>query len=91
MLGGFGSGDGQFNNIMGVAVDGANNVYDVVVTGIDAAGNVGTRAVAVTVTDVAEGGGATPGIALYQGAGQSNMGSLGVAENALPPLSTTQT
>ena len=27
MLGGEGSGDGQFNNIMGVAVDGANNVY----------------------------------------------------------------
>ncbi len=35
---------------------GANNVYNVTVEGADSAGNVGTRSVAVTVTDVAEGG-----------------------------------
>ncbi|MEQ8777003.1 MAG: LamG-like jellyroll fold domain-containing protein [Marinoscillum sp.] len=33
---------------------GANNVYDLVVTGTDAAGNIGTLAVSVTVTDVDE-------------------------------------
>ncbi|VXD18410.1 putative Peptidylamidoglycolate lyase [Marinoscillum sp. 108] len=33
---------------------GSNNVYDVIVTGTDGAGNVGTLAVSVTVTDVDE-------------------------------------
>ncbi|WP_421891879.1 LamG-like jellyroll fold domain-containing protein [Marinoscillum sp.] len=33
---------------------GANNVYDLIVTGTDAAGNIGTLAVSVTVTDVDE-------------------------------------